>query len=199
MPEANDHVIEMRESDAHRLVLPTGTSLIVPKHRRFWLHNYTVLPNEHYAPMGAERPDAKLFGDIVLFIGDKPHFRKNVLQAMDNYVGRYRFDPDMETHLARLRSLAVKLRDHSVTNAEINDLRTAISVAHDQYIRFLSHVGCPMPNEYIVSEKVTLRIEHWTAAEPDPETGELDFYAGERLPEGQLDVELIITSIRQVI
>ncbi len=190
----------LRETHTSRVVVPTGTQMIVPRYHEYEVIGFSVLPNAGWSPPGRRDFDAGVFGDVALTYGNKQRQRRNALTSMDRYWRALQLRRECTGQLDEtlldlgavlLHAFAAVEEGNDLTTAtdRIGELRAAIAAAREEYLAFYDTISGALEESLIIPQQAVLGIKHLAASGTPAHTGE-------PLPDGSLNVELIIAITR---
>jgi hypothetical protein len=181
LPGVEERQVEVFDVVTRHLVLPTGTSVVIPHKHEWVIMAMTALPHPSYSPPGTPR-DAYAFGDVRLRVDGRDFFHANALTLMDRYWGRYNLHPEIADVVAKLDEAQHALQ----TAPTIPDLAMWIEKAADAAKLYQNTVSPSFDKPGIVKSEETLTIEQAPCQ-------------GDTVQYTSIDVELLLVIKRPVV
>lgn len=137
--------IEVHDLSSRLMVVPVGTTFLVPDGHEWYITGVAVLPTRGYTPpLGAgETRDARAWGDLCIRTDAVPvtdslrvpsrHLRANVLALIDRYWGRFNLMPTLPEFTAKLVT-AQQLMFTAPKISELYTLMDHLTLAYQQYL-----------------------------------------------------------------
>ena len=173
----NGQEIELHDLSSRQLLVPVGTSIVVPSEHEWRITAMSVPPVRGYVPpIGSETRDSQSWGDIQIRVDDSlnAQFRTSALTLMDRYWGRYNLSPELPDLVAKLTQAQHAL----ITAPKISELLLLVdraTVALHVYLQAAAP-AFPMPITVTGNQRFTVEIvdcegavEHYMARTLDVE------------------------------
>jgi hypothetical protein len=128
--------IEVHDLSARQMLVPVGTTIVVPLGHEWTITAMFVPPVRGYVPpIGSETRDSQSWGDVQIRIDDSPNaqLRTSVLTLMDRYWGRCNLSPELPDLVAGLQRAQHAL----ITAPKITELSVSLdqaTIALQQYL-----------------------------------------------------------------
>lgn len=142
------------DTDVRQMLVPSNTTLIVPRQQEWVIQSITVLPAYRYVPPGAGDRDVTKFGKLVVSVQGRVLYTANIVTLMDQYWGRYTLTPTLPDQIAQLEKA-----QHTILSAPyVAEMATAIEAARFALMNYLALASPLLHIPLIIQEKASITL-----------------------------------------